>query len=195
MIKSDRRTRKTKASLKQIFINLLNQKPINQISVTEICGLADINRSTFYLHYCDIYALLEDIEKDCLEEFDLLIEYISHHSLAPDQITKMILQYIYAQKELLNLFILKSSSYEFWQKINQKVMLLFRLKTLQFYQLPPQMSEAEFDDMILFYSAGFYAIYKKWLLQNCTEDMDSIAKRTTLLSQICFDHLLIPKIQ
>ena len=71
MIKTDRRTQKTMNILKEIFVDLLKEKPVQSISVTELCRLADINRSTFYLHYCDIYALLEDIENDCLEEFDL----------------------------------------------------------------------------------------------------------------------------
>lgn len=193
MKNEDRRTRKTQNALKQIFIGLLKQKEIEKISVTELCRLADINRSTFYLHYCDIYALLEEIEKDCLEEFDLLVEYISCQEIIPDQVTRMILKYIYDQKELLYLFLLKNNRYDFWEKINQKIISLFKTKTLQNYQLPDHMDENEFDDIILFYASGFYAIYRKWLYHNCDEDMDTIARRTTLLSQTCFDHILIRK--
>lgn len=193
MKNTDRRTRKTKHALKQIFISLLKCKKIEKISVTELCRLADINRSTFYLHYCDIYALLEDIEKDCFEEFDLLVEHISRQSISPDQVTRMILRYIYDQKELLYLFLLKNNKYDFWQKIDQKVIYLFKIKTLQNYQLPEHMDKNEFDDMILFYTSGFYAIYRKWLSHNCAEDIDTIARRTTMFSQICFDHLLIKK--
>ncbi len=193
MKNSDRRSRKTKNTLKQIFIHLLQRKEIEKISVTELCRLADINRSTFYLHYCDIYALLEDTERDCLEEFDLLVEHISSQEIAPDQVTRMILKYIYNQKELLCLFILKSRHDDFWQMINQKVISLFKTKMLQNYQIPKHISEDEFDDMILFYTYGFYVIYRKWLSNNCKEDIDTIVKRTTLFSQTCFDHILIKK--
>ncbi len=58
MNKSDRRARKTQSSIKQILIHLLKQKELEKITVTELCELADINRSTFYSHYCDIYELL-----------------------------------------------------------------------------------------------------------------------------------------
>lgn len=187
MKKPDRRPRKTKHTIKQIFLGLLKQKAIEKISVTELCSLADINRSTFYLHYCDIYALLEEIELDCLTEFDRLAEEISRHSIAPSQVTRMILEYIYDQKELLSLLLLKNNRYDFWQKVLQ----LFKIKTLQNYQLPEHMSENEFDDMLLFYASGFYAVFEKWLSEQCTEDIEKVAEKTTLFSQICFDHLLI----
>lgn len=193
MTGTDRRANKTRDLLKKIFIDLLKKKPIQTISVTELCRLANINRSTFYLHYCDIYALLEGIESDCIDEFDLLVKEITHQSLTPDQVTRSILEYIYTQRELICLFILENNSCGFWQKINKKILSLFKTKTLQNYQLPECMSEDEFDDMILFYASGFYAIYKKWLCHNCDESIDIIAKRTTLFSQTCFDHLLIKR--
>lgn len=46
------------------------------------------------------------------------------------------------------------------------------------------MDNDEFDDMILFYASGFYKIYKKWLCYNCNDDIDVIAKWTTLFPNI-----------
>ena len=65
----DRRTRKTKAQLRAALVKLLKKKKINEITVKEIVEEADINRSTFYLHYTDIYDLLEKIEMELLNEF------------------------------------------------------------------------------------------------------------------------------
>lgn len=77
---SDRRTRKTKAQLRAALTKLLEQKKINEITVKEIVEEADINRSTFYLHYNDIYDLLHQIEKELLNEFiDLTKEYEYFH--------------------------------------------------------------------------------------------------------------------
>lgn len=191
MKETDRRSRKTKKMLKELFIDLLKQRPLKKITITELCELADINRSTFYLHYCDIYALLEDIEKDCLSEFEMLAERITCQTISPDQVTKIILEYIYSQKDLLSLLLLKNSEDSFWQKLNQKIVSLFKIKTLQNYQLPELMDENEFDDMILFFTYGFYAIYKKWLAHNCNENIDIIAEKTTLFCQICFNQILI----
>ena len=59
--KQDRRTRYTRQTIKDTFLELLNQKSFTKITVTEICKNAEINRGTFYLHYYDIHDVLSDI--------------------------------------------------------------------------------------------------------------------------------------
>ena len=56
--KQDRRTRYTRQTIKDTFLELLNQKSFTKITVTEICKNAEINRGTFYLHYYDIHDVL-----------------------------------------------------------------------------------------------------------------------------------------
>ena len=48
--KQDRRTRYTRQTIKDTFLELLKQKSFTKITVTEICKNAEINRGTFYLH-------------------------------------------------------------------------------------------------------------------------------------------------
>lgn len=72
--KTDRRVRRTKALLIQAFVTLLQEKPIKDITVKELCDVADLNRGTFYLHYKDIYDMIEQLETDILNEFQTLIQ-------------------------------------------------------------------------------------------------------------------------
>lgn len=58
--KEDIRIQKTRRDLRNSIINLLTKKPIEKISVTEICDNALINRITFYKYYEDKYTLLDD---------------------------------------------------------------------------------------------------------------------------------------
>ena len=60
---NDRRIRYTRYALQNALIVCMQQKPFNRITVREICETADINRSTFYMHYKDIYELLDEIEE------------------------------------------------------------------------------------------------------------------------------------
>lgn len=62
-LQTDRRVRRTKALLLKGLISLMETKDVKDISVKELADLADINRSTFYLHYNDIYDMLNQIEK------------------------------------------------------------------------------------------------------------------------------------
>ena len=51
---SDHRTRVTKMLIRRAFTDLLRSKPIQSITIRELCERAGINRGTFYCHYTDI---------------------------------------------------------------------------------------------------------------------------------------------
>ena len=50
---------KPEKRIQEALLELLKVKNIQQITVRAICEMADINRSTFYAHYLDVYDLLE----------------------------------------------------------------------------------------------------------------------------------------
>ena len=61
------RTSKTEKNIRNAFIELRSKKTIEKISIKELTELASVNKSTFYRHYTDIYALSENIEDDLVE--------------------------------------------------------------------------------------------------------------------------------
>ena len=71
---TDRRVRKTKALLLKGLMQLMETKDIRDISVKELSDLVDINRSTFYLHYSDIYDMLAQIENELFIEFNDILD-------------------------------------------------------------------------------------------------------------------------
>lgn len=72
--KLDRRIRKTRAQLRTGLACLMQEKSIKEITVKELVDKVDINRSTFYLHYTDIYQMLECIESELLQEITEAID-------------------------------------------------------------------------------------------------------------------------
>ena len=70
MEKTDARKRYTQLVLKQALLKLLKEKPVNKITVKEVCELAQLNRATFYAHYRDCFALLESIENELIDAFE-----------------------------------------------------------------------------------------------------------------------------
>ena len=67
--KKDRRIRKTEKQLLNGLTTLMETKSINDITVRELSDTVDINRSTFYLHYQDIYDMIEHIENNLIDKF------------------------------------------------------------------------------------------------------------------------------
>ena len=68
----DKRIEKTKYAIKKAFMELRKKKPFEKITVKELCELAYINKSTFYSHYEDIYALSDAME------MNILLSYCIH---------------------------------------------------------------------------------------------------------------------
>lgn len=94
-----RRVRMTKRLLKDALVELLEKKSLAEVKVTEVCELADVNRSTFYSYYNDVFELLGEIEidfidqipgsskgakiendKDSLYRFTEFFEYVKQHA-------------------------------------------------------------------------------------------------------------------
>ena len=61
--KEDVRITRSKRDLRNAFIELIKSRPFEKIAVTDICKAAMINKMTFYKHYQDKYALLNDYSK------------------------------------------------------------------------------------------------------------------------------------
>ncbi len=64
----DHRTEKTKRSIYNAFIELRAKKPLEKLTVKELCEKAQINKSTFYVYYHDVYHLSDVIENEVISE-------------------------------------------------------------------------------------------------------------------------------
>ncbi|HCI73556.1 MAG TPA: hypothetical protein DHV42_03340 [Lachnospiraceae bacterium] len=64
----NRRVRMTKRMIKDALLELIEQQPLVNISITAVCDTADVHRSTFYKYYTDIADLLNEIEQDILDQ-------------------------------------------------------------------------------------------------------------------------------
>lgn len=65
---ANRRVQMTKRMLREALADLMETQPIGKITVRQLCACADVNRSTFYSYYSDLYQLLYEMEKEVLDE-------------------------------------------------------------------------------------------------------------------------------
>lgn len=73
----NQRVRLTKMILKNSLIELLKNASIYDISVTKLCNNAQLNRSTFYKYYTNIFDVMADIEYDIVNEGGKCIQKIN----------------------------------------------------------------------------------------------------------------------
>ncbi|HQE69874.1 MAG TPA: TetR/AcrR family transcriptional regulator [Atopobiaceae bacterium] len=65
--REDRRVRYTRQVIHEAFFDLLREKGFGKVTVADICRHAEINRGTFYLHYIDKFALLDEVIGEALD--------------------------------------------------------------------------------------------------------------------------------
>ncbi len=82
----DPRVIKTKRNIKETFKQLLTEKAFEHITVKEICDRSLTSRITFYTHYNDKYALLEDLFQDLNDELVKNFEELQQYNQADDPI-------------------------------------------------------------------------------------------------------------
>lgn len=113
-MKTDRRVRYTQMVIRQAFLELLKTSPVEQVTVTEICRLAEINRATFYRHYENQYDLLAHLESEMLNAIKN-VAYECGNDI--DKLTETILCNFYEQKETWTLLLSDHADLGFQSKI------------------------------------------------------------------------------
>lgn len=105
---TDRRVKYTKMVLRESLLELLQEKPINRISVTELCLNADVNRGTFYAHYSEPSDLLRQIEEELFEEIRTCFEDTADKSL--DETNENLMQILSRNREMCRVVLSQNAS-------------------------------------------------------------------------------------
>ena len=75
MTNIDKRSQRTREALKKTLAQMMIKQNINDITIKNLVVLANINRSTFYLHYTDIFDLLQEMENDIISQIQKVLDY------------------------------------------------------------------------------------------------------------------------
>ena len=163
----ERRIRRTKSLLRYGLAELLQTKPIDEITVTELVERSDINRSTFYLHYADIYDLLESIETELFDE----VEHAAHqHLSSPFNESGMpffedVFNILFANREICVALIGPNGSVAFLRRIEEMISS-YSMKALQ-ASFPARKDDMKYT--FSFCAIGCFGLIKDWLLGGCAE--------------------------
>lgn len=119
----NRRVRQTKGMLKDAILELLEERSLERITVTDICRLADVNRSTFYAHYEDVRALLREIEDDMLAQTPALpYPYANVPDRQGCAALTEFLTYVKNHERLYRVMLVRRDSGEFFNRAVCKMM-------------------------------------------------------------------------
>lgn len=163
---NNKRRKQSQEKIEKVFIELLQTKELNQISVTDICKIAHLNRSTFYANYIDIYDLADKVKEKLESEVKLL--YLEERTTR------------YNSNDYLKLFYHIKDNQLFY-----KTYFKLGFDNNRFiFNYDTNLSKKFFDDKFIeyhieFFKNGLNSIIKLWLNNGCKEspeEIDSIIK-------------------
>lgn len=167
--REDKRVKMTKLLLEDALIKQMATQHISKISVRALCEEAGINRSTFYAHYADQYALLRALEQKVLTSLN---RYLQVQQTAIDQpITaptlKRILDYIKANAGLFQALLSDNSEYAFQQSVVQ----LTQIFTVQRRPVSDERLEVYVHSFCVM---GCISVLKQWLQDGMIESTQTM---------------------
>ncbi len=183
MNKSESKYFNTSIKMDEAFLELLEKKDFEFITVKEICKKAGVNRSTFYLHYETLDDLLTECNEYIVNKFNqsLSKEPLTRHDLRNKPVEELDfvtpeyllpwLDFIKKNKRLFSTYLNKFSILT-GQRNNK---LLFKNvfdPILERYHV----KQSDKPYMMLFYIEGIMAIAKLWVLNDCKESCEQICK-------------------
>ena len=71
-VKNNKRRRESRNKIEKAFVELLQTREIKEISVSELIKMTELNRSTFYANYLDVFDLADKVRENLEREFGAL---------------------------------------------------------------------------------------------------------------------------
>lgn len=176
---TDRRVRKTKQQLRQGLALLLKQKSIKEITVKELVDTVDINRSTFYLHYTDIYQMLEQIETQLMQDFLDIIKSDNEIPFTENSLPFIvdIFNILYENRDICSSLLGKNGDIAFVGKI-ENIISEYCLNSI-IKEYPNSKENLKY--VYSFCISGCVGIIKKWLENDCPQSSENMAQMTYTL--------------
>lgn len=160
---NNKRKKDSTERIEKALIELIQSKELSEINVTDLVGIAKINRSTFYVNYLDIYDLADKMKEKMYKNILDLYQEESikkEHSYNYLKLFKHIKENQIYYKTLFKLNFDFSVYYDNHLEQEDAIKYYGTTKNIEYH--------------IAFFKAGMSAIIKKWLFNGCIESPEEM---------------------
>lgn len=174
----DSRQRYTKQCLFSSFERALQNKPVSDITVCEVCDDAGISRKTFYKYYSDPFALLRALQDDLFVGLEQRLTKLppNIYEISPDIIDfvaehRVVVKAVFENRGEGNLIDrvlahLYATYHESWERAN------------------PGMSEEAVEFLFHYVTSGWVGVIRLWLFQHPSMGADEVKAQTDALMKL-----------
>lgn len=162
--KNYRKSEKTKRKIMGALLQLLDTKPLDNVTIQEICDKADVHRTTFYKHYGSIFDVINAISDEISKDLASVLAVLEKPEVWFDFLADFVDKYRHQLKNL--------------NKTKYKEMMISPLAVIlyQFYYKLFQLEKKQFaagmkrEWIIRYHVSGTLALVEHWLEENCSRE-------------------------
>lgn len=165
----------TKKMIREVFVHMLNERPLHKITVTDIVNECDINRNTFYYYYADIYDIVSQIFQTEMQR--VIDDYNDKNSWEESLLqalkfavkNKKAVYHIYnsIQKEKLEKYL-----FDVCGNVMRRYVERVRIN------LDIHASNSDMDIIILFYQYALTEMFINWIYSGMSAEQENIIRRS-----------------
>ena len=161
-VKNNKRRRESQEKIEKAFIDLLQTREIKDITVSDLIKKTELNRSTFYANYIDIFDLADKVREKLENDFSNLFadyDYFNERTGALKMFTHMRENQIF---------------YKTYFKLcydDKHLISIYDTKRAKMEQI-----DGNIRYHIEFFRNGLNAIIKLWLANDCKESPEEMAE-------------------
>ena len=178
----DARVRFTKKVIKDAFFQILQEKPLNKVTVTAICELAEINRATFYKYYNDPFDLMQQIETELLLDVKNRVDQVT-----VEDSSDVLMAILVEMKENYEIYTALSSEFGSSQFINRVLMVCYQsiLPLLEGHFT--NLSALQKEWFYYFMAQGHSGIIDRWVGNGMKELLEEVVEFMSKLNTLLLE--------
>ena len=161
--KNNKRRRDSIEAIEKAFVELLQERELKEITVTDLCKRTGLNRSTFYANYLDVYDLADKLREKLEADFSAQFAANAQHAYTGTDGALRMFTHIYENQ----LF------YKTYFKLGYADQN--RILRYDTFRAEQDFHSEHIDYHIEFFRAGLNAIIKRWMNSGCKESPEEMA--------------------
>lgn len=174
---------RSRRMIRDAYTQLLKEKDLSKITVTDIIKHADLNRATFYAHYPDVRGVTEEIENEIIAKMlDVLEEFrYTNFFRNPAPLLLKLSRYLEEDVDFYRTLIRANGSEIFMEKLKK----MFTDYMVNDSDIPDDMRHSKMIRLrICYFAGGIVNLYKQWFRGDLDCTLNDIAMEVSKLLQL-----------
>lgn len=192
-----KRNTPTKQQVKRAFIEIVNEKGLERLSMSDIARRAGVNRGTLYLHYTDKYDLMRQLEDEALDRLAGILfaplpagGVSTPGDLVPDDAILEALRYVRDERDFFKVLVSPGGDTEFVERVKNMIgrSIFDEIRQSGLRQASdPDMPDEYVREIVL---GGVVAVIRRWLETETREPAELIACLIGRTRDVALENLL-----